>query len=312
MPPASRHLDVEGCPAHGSTPIVTFSPDVFIGYRHAGRQFDILACAPPDMIVEGSPTVFINHRQAARISDPTAHSGRLATGFPTVFIGETGQGFTLAGAAANGQPFCEECEKARRAAAHHDVPAPPAELPEPPQVPPLRLRGVSDEEVRLAAEDGSSAAQVAARRKVAAAFYEQQGFKYDRVTDNPRPHTLSELTSELNCIDYAKPVSFGPPPALEEQLDQWQSPGSKQGQYYAAANTPPEALGVLPFTAREGQNFMMKESKTHSMMPHPYLRSTAAPADVNWGEVEGHALSARGGAIQIYMPDRSFAPVVQR
>ncbi len=244
MPPASRHLDVHACPAHGGAPIVTFSPDVFIGYRHAGRQFDVLSCVPPDMIVEGSPTVFINHRQAARISDPTAHSGKMATGCPTVFIGSTGQGFTLSGASASGQPFCEECEKARRAHAQHDIPVPPeATAPSASAASVTTLLGVTAEDVRLAASDGGSDAQVEARKKVATAFYEQHGFTYDRQTQLPIPLTPSQMRSELSGVDYTKPIAFGPPPPLGPQLDQWQTPGYAQGQYYAAAGTPAEQLG---------------------------------------------------------------------
>jgi uncharacterized Zn-binding protein involved in type VI secretion len=129
MPPAARITDSHGCPVHGGGPIVTGFPTVIIGYMPASRATDQAVCPPAvDVIVSGSPTVIIGHQQAARVGDPFAHGGVVATGCPTVIIGASGQGATLSAAAASGTPFCEECEKAKRALEeqqNHDGGRPP-------------------------------------------------------------------------------------------------------------------------------------------------------------------------------------------
>ncbi len=123
MPPAARITDNHVCPKvepgpvpHVGGPVVVGSANVIIGFVPAGRVGDMLVCVgPPDTISDGSSDVFINHKKAARIGDPTDHGGKIVTGCPTVNIGTTSQTFTLAGAAASGAPFCEECEKAKKA-----------------------------------------------------------------------------------------------------------------------------------------------------------------------------------------------------
>jgi len=87
---------------------------VLIGFQPAARVGDSLVCiGPPDSISAGEPTVVIGNKDAARMGDPTSHGGRLVLGHPTVFIGSTSQAEAL----ATDLPFCEECEKARKAAA---------------------------------------------------------------------------------------------------------------------------------------------------------------------------------------------------
>jgi len=128
MPPASRITDAHACPLHGGGPDVSGSFNVITGYMPQARVGDTLICPPgPDVIVAGSATVLVNNRMAARLGDATAHGGRLVAGCPTVIIGDTGQGSTLVGAAKDGTPFCEECEKARKALeqAKLDNPPPP-------------------------------------------------------------------------------------------------------------------------------------------------------------------------------------------
>lgn len=111
MPPASRITDAHGCPVHGPTPVCVGDVTVLIGYMPAARVGDILACVPPDVIVEGEPTVLIGHRNPARIGDSTAHRGKLIQGCPTVLIGSSPQGSTL----KTNEPFCEECEAKKKA-----------------------------------------------------------------------------------------------------------------------------------------------------------------------------------------------------
>ena len=90
---------------------------VLIGYQPAARVGDALVCVPAqDSIAAGSASVLIGHKAAARVGDPTSHGGVVVAGCPTVIIGGSGQGATLLAAAASGTPFCEECEKARKAA----------------------------------------------------------------------------------------------------------------------------------------------------------------------------------------------------
>jgi uncharacterized Zn-binding protein involved in type VI secretion len=134
MPPAARISDMHTCPMvnpgpvpHVGGPEISGSPDVITGYLPQGRVGDSLVCVPAiDKIAAGSATVLVNNMPAARLGDPTAHGGRIVAGCPTVLIGDTGQGSTLVGAAKNGTPFCEECEKAKQALAKElgEVPTP--------------------------------------------------------------------------------------------------------------------------------------------------------------------------------------------
>jgi uncharacterized Zn-binding protein involved in type VI secretion/histone H3/H4 len=134
MPPAARIGDMHVCPMvnpgpvpHVGGPESSGSPDVIVGYMPQGRVGDTLVCVPAvDSIAMGSPTVLVNNRPAARLGDPTVHGGKLVAGCPTVIIGESGQGATLAAASAAGTPFCEECEKAKAALAKELEEPPPA------------------------------------------------------------------------------------------------------------------------------------------------------------------------------------------
>ncbi len=196
MPPASRITDAEICPAHGGGAISTGSPNTLIGYKPAGRVADTVACSGgPDVIARGATTVLINSRMAARIGDPTAHGATLATGDPTVVIGETPQSFALVGAAASGKPFCAECERLRRereAAAMSETdapddddpsatePAPPDEVDvasaaqaETAKADAEDTSGVTDAQRAAAAAPGNTAVQRAAREAVVRSFYDR-------------------------------------------------------------------------------------------------------------------------------------------
>lgn len=120
MPAAARITDMHMCPKvepgpvpHVGGPVISGDPTVLIGFQPAARVGDQLVCVgPPDSISAGEPTVIIGDKDAARMGDPTSHGGRVVIGHPTVFIGSTPQSETL----ATDLPFCEECEKARKAA----------------------------------------------------------------------------------------------------------------------------------------------------------------------------------------------------
>jgi len=113
---------------------------VLIAGLPAARVGDLCTCVgPPDSIVKGSPTVLLAGMMAARMGDNTAHGGVITAGCPTVLIGESGGGGGAGGGAAvaadsmgrsvnreaqravlqsaarSGAPFCEACERARRA-----------------------------------------------------------------------------------------------------------------------------------------------------------------------------------------------------
>jgi uncharacterized Zn-binding protein involved in type VI secretion len=122
MPPAARISDMHTCPMvnpgpvpHVGGPIVSGESTVLIGFMPAARVGDSAVCVPAmDSISQGASNVIIEHKPAARLGDPTAHGGVIVAGCPTVIIGTSGQSLTLKAAAADGKPFCEECEKARK------------------------------------------------------------------------------------------------------------------------------------------------------------------------------------------------------
>ena len=118
MPPAARITDNHTCPVptHVGGPISTGCPTVIVGYKPAARVGDVALCAgPPDAIAQGASNVLIGYQPAARLGDSTVHGGVIVVGCPTVIIGTSAQSVTLLAAAKSGEPFCEECEKARKA-----------------------------------------------------------------------------------------------------------------------------------------------------------------------------------------------------
>jgi uncharacterized Zn-binding protein involved in type VI secretion len=120
MPPAARVSDMHVCPMvdgivpHVGGPILPPGEiTVLIGFLPAARVTDMALCVgPPDMIMEGSTTVLIGGMMAARMGDMTMHGGAIVLGFPTVMIGDVGQGSSLQSAAQNGTPFCAVCAAA--------------------------------------------------------------------------------------------------------------------------------------------------------------------------------------------------------
>ncbi len=101
MPPAARMTDFIACPMvtpgvppvphAGGTIIGVCSPNVIIGGQPAARVSDFSLCVPaiPNPIPKGSATVMINSLPAARIGDMATHGGAVASGFPTVVIGDS-------------------------------------------------------------------------------------------------------------------------------------------------------------------------------------------------------------------------------
>lgn len=321
MPLAARISDNHVCPipGHAVNPIVSGSPDVQIGFMPAARVGDTEACG--DAIAMGASNVLINFRQAARLGDPTAHGGKIILGCPTVDIGESAQSFTLKAASANGSPFCEECEKAKKELEKQqltEVNTPPPDAITAPELvkhqpyrPRIKLEGVTQMEVDLAAAPGASVEQQAARAKVARAFYAQHGIQYVRSPGGKpteRPMALAAIRSHIKGIDFTKPVSFGPPPDLPADLHQWQRAGWSQGGYYAHADAEPTHLGIHHSANDAHGAPEVRKVKSHFKMQSdaPYLTSTAAPYR-DKHSLKNETRMTEGGAQQFYVPNRRHA-----
>ena len=119
MPPAARVTDMHVCPEvdpgpkpHVGGPVAAGEATVLIGFQPAARKGDKAVCiGPPDTISAGEGSVLIGGKPAARLGDATSHGGKIAMGCPTVLIGSSAQGQTL----KTDRPFCEECERQKRA-----------------------------------------------------------------------------------------------------------------------------------------------------------------------------------------------------
>ena len=95
MPAATRQGD--NCTGHDAcppVPLVTFSPNVIINGRGAGRQTDqysthgcVTHPGHQDVIVGGSSKVDINGLPAARVGDGVSLGGAVQDGSPNVIIG---------------------------------------------------------------------------------------------------------------------------------------------------------------------------------------------------------------------------------
>jgi uncharacterized Zn-binding protein involved in type VI secretion len=119
MPAAARITDMHVCPKvepgpkpHVGGPVRSGEATVLIGFKPAARVGDKLICVgPSDSVSAGEPTVIIGKKDAARRGDPTSHGGKITAGCPTVIIGSSTQAETL----KTNEPFCEECEKKKKA-----------------------------------------------------------------------------------------------------------------------------------------------------------------------------------------------------
>ncbi len=88
-PWVARISDVVACPKGGG-PIITGQMNVLAGFMPIARKTDKALCiGPPDIINDGESTVKIGGNDAARLADSTAHGGKIASGFSTVWIGKS-------------------------------------------------------------------------------------------------------------------------------------------------------------------------------------------------------------------------------
>ncbi len=164
----------------------------------------------------------------------------------------------------------------------------------------------------IAAKPGNSPEQIAARKKVAADFYAKQGQKWDRGQGVVRPLTPQEQQSELDCIDFNKPVRAGPPPPLPQPVGQWQAPNGQRGNYFAPPGTPPDQLGIgsngIDYSQPPPRSPVPKQCTPYNTSPDtPYLQSTAAPANDTWS-TPGQPQPAMGGGTQYYVPTGCVPP----
>jgi uncharacterized Zn-binding protein involved in type VI secretion len=114
--PSARITDAHVCPAHGGGVLVVGMPTVIVGKMPASRIGDLGVCGPiPNVVAAGETTVLIGKLPAARLGDAMAHGGKIATGFPTVWIGNktpppmSAQAQAFLAAALSRAPLVEEC-----------------------------------------------------------------------------------------------------------------------------------------------------------------------------------------------------------
>jgi hypothetical protein len=172
-------------------------------------------------------------------------------------------------------------------------------------------RAPSRREVALAAQEGMSGRQIAARKVVAAHFMHGDGAYLNRQTGKLEPLDESRFEGQMQAIDWTKPVEVGPPPGMPppKELVQWQSPGNipPAGGYFSTPGTTPEELGIGrrgTAWSVEGQPVVEKEPHRFSIRRAPrYMRSTAAPAVDTWSIGDRTPQAANGGGPQWFVPD---------
>lgn len=176
--------------------------------------------------------------------------------------------------------------------------------------PGLTLNGVSAAEAALAASSGTLPAQIAARKKVAKAFYDQQ-----------TGWSAARIKQHLMGIDFTKPVKarLTPPPSTGIQ---WQAPGQPQGNYYAQPGSTPSELGVGNLGLTPGP----RPQQITAKVPLPYnvtsgtpvLESTAAKITDTWsvpanagtpGTIGNLGIKqvTKGGGTQYFIADKTAA-----
>ena len=182
------------------------------------------------------------------------------------------------------------------------------------------LKGISQGQLDLAAAEGATEKQIAARKAVADAFYRDQLLK--GVADKKEIREIkARIKSELKGIDYRKPVKarFSPPP---EKMVQWQHKPGAQGNYYGDVkeNATPSELGIGELSLDEGppMGFMKKTRAPCTLQPGtPLLESTASntndiwsarprstpPGPFTFGDIA--VQQTTGGATQYYIPKKT-------
>lgn len=246
---------------------------------------------------------------AARIGDPTDHGGVIILGEPTVEIGEVGMGSPVVSSpmaplvilaqamASPSSPASQAVSNAAQALAQSSQDATPSveftlanqPLAAAAGAPPAQTSALPSYE-DLAAQEGDSPAQQAARTRVATAFYRANCPDKDGV----------DIASHVSGVDLHKPVEVvSIPPqgggAGGDELWQWEAPGAAhRGEYFADdASSTPDDLGV----DRDAR--VQRHHRAHA--PMTALKSSAAPIVNTWNPASaGEAYS--GGGTQIFIP----------
>jgi uncharacterized Zn-binding protein involved in type VI secretion len=325
MPDAARISDLHVCPKvepvpHVGGPIFSGSANVIIGFLPAAREGDSVVCypiGPADKIKQGSATVLINSRPAARRSDPCVHiSGDLiATGCPTVVIGDSTQAFTFRDAARRGTPFCEECERRRREMDDRDdsaeifPPAPDTATTDDDRPPPGAELGRGAlassllDKQGLAAQpnldDGLDTERVAARLAVAYRFCAAHA------GERLKP---SRLTSHIRALDLSQPVEViaVSAHALHQRGD---SGGDNGGYFNFGPDQAPQREGTSAIVPGPDGTRVARDRRIVDPGEAPAfgLKSTAAVMVDTWtipktAAEPGEQLPFAGGGPQVYVP----------
>ncbi|MBX3184465.1 MAG: DUF4150 domain-containing protein [Polyangiaceae bacterium] len=165
--------------------------------------------------------------------------------------------------------------------------------------------GVSQEEADLAAAPGNSPEQIAARQKLADAFY----------AENCPGMTPAQIAQHTAGIDMNEPVrTVTIPPGgggpNGDQLYQWEHPTWGTGQYFASdPNTTPSELGINNRVLVDGEGntpARVAPRQQHSYtasedQPAVGLQSTAAPVTDTWSH-SGEPKETTGGGTQTFIP----------
>lgn len=280
--PAARITDMHVCPMvgpgpvpHVGGPIIVGSPNVLIGNLPAARVGDKAVCVgPPDTIAMGSSGVLINNKPAARIGDSTVHGGKIVVGMPTVLIGGGGGGGGSTGGSTD-----TSVQSTVKAGAAIGLFKAPSVIP-------------TAEDIELAKSAGDSPEQIAARKKVAKAYYESEP-------------TLGEkrYKQDVKGIDLSKPVEvveFPPPNTMKQYVrETHQTPGNF---FDPVGGQSADSLGI----SNEGR--VLKTFKTPKGKG---LKSTAAPIRDDWTNADNPVMCKGGGTQIIVGSDtkKKFNPV---
>lgn len=290
--PAWRTLiDQHACPAvsvsgaDGVGMVMMGSPTVLIDFQMSCRQLDIvvevpgLAMGPANPILMGCPTVIIGEAGMGGMGSPMASAlvAAKAAGVSVVPVSTSTAGSAVSAGSSPGTTV---------------NPAP-------------QLTGVTPSEVQLAASPGIGASQIAAREKVAQAFYTQQAGMEEAAAE-----------AHISGIDLHQPViaATSPPP---ETLTQWHAPGAT-GRYFSNPGTKPADLGIGNFCLDpKTRQITGKSVDTFAVKPGTaYLQSTAKKVVDTWSVPLNNACPSplkqfglpqmtKGGATQYFIPAKN-------
>lgn len=138
-----------------------------------------------------------------------------------------------------------------------------------------------------APDPAKPALSIVQKRQLARDFYLKQGYAPKRID------------SHLAGIDFNKPVEVVTLPK-GTRVEQWQAPGSPQGNYYAPPGTPAEQLGIAPSALdRTSGQIVDKVSTTYvTNREVEVLKSTAAAVNDTWS-IPGQVIPTEGKGIQM-------------